>query len=73
MPVLRDNHILTYREFLHSFPHALVYFDNLGLASFAGLVQNGATIESLQNSGRHFLAEIVVRPERTSGGTVSHQ
>jgi hypothetical protein len=73
MPVLRDNHLLTYREFLHSFPHALVYADNLGLASFAGLVQNGATIESLQNSGRHFLAEIVARPEHASAGTVPRQ
>lgn len=73
MPVLRDNHILTHGEFLHSFPHAFVYVDNLGLASFAGFVQRGAAIESLHRSGRHFLAEIVARPERASGSTVPQQ
>lgn len=59
IPVKYD-HLLTYDEFLRSFPNSLLYGDTV--ASLAGLAQRGATIESLRSAGTHFLAAI-----KTSG------
>ncbi len=59
---VRYDHLLTYDEFLHSFPNSLVYGHDIG--ALAILAQKGATIESFKNAGSHFLAEIKTTPSR---------
>jgi len=71
IPVKYD-HLLTDREFLRLSPHSLIYCDALSIRSLFGLVKEGVTIQSVKESGRHYLAEIRAEPvqissQRTAG------
>lgn len=71
IPVKYD-HLLTDREFLRMSPHSLVYCDELSIRNLFELVREGGTIQSVKESGRHYLAEIKAEPvqissERTAG------
>ena len=61
---MKYSHLLTYEEFLHSFPDSLVYVDTLSISSLAALIERGGTIGWLKTEGPHSLAEIKTNPSR---------
>jgi hypothetical protein len=70
---VKYDHLLTDREFLRSFPHSLVYCDALSIRSLFALVDEGATIQSVKESGRHYLAEIKAEPVQISSKRAARQ
>jgi hypothetical protein len=70
---VKYDHLLTYEEFIHSFPHSLVYADTLSIGSLAAMAEEGAVIESLRQAGPHFLAEMKTkRSQRPAEHNASH-